>query len=172
MRFRVAPIFALALATVTACGRGEEARPAAQQRPATQIPTPPRPDSARTAAQQAEAQAKPAPDTAKKPVAAPVRPAGKLYTVQIAAFVNADSARTWAGRLSSQGLPVWTTAFQLHGRTFHRVRIGAVLSVAEARKLGEMLEKRYSWSFWIAPITEADSVPDGAVQATRRILTG
>jgi cell division septation protein DedD len=136
MRFRVAPIFALALATVTACGRGEEARPAAQQRPA------------------------------------PVRPAGKLYTVQIAAFVNADSARTWAGRLSSQGLPVWTTAFQLHGRTFHRVRIGAVLSVAEARKLGEMLEKRYSWSFWIAPITEADSVPDGAVQATRRILTG
>jgi cell division septation protein DedD len=175
MRFRVALVFALALATVTACGRGQEEQPPAQQRPATRVPMPPKPDSARMAARRTQAQAMPAPDTMKKPAPptpAAARPAGKLYTVQVAAFVNADSARSWTGRLSSQGLPVWTTAYQLHGRTFHRVRVGAVPTVAEARKLGEMLKKRYSWSFWIAPVGDADAVPDGAVQATQRIITG
>ncbi len=174
MRFRVALVFALALATLTACGRSKEAQPQAQQRPASHVPMPPKPDSARMAAQRAQAQAKPAPDTMKKPAPtpAPAKPAGKLYTVQVAAFVNADSARSWTGRLSSQGLPVWTTAYRMHGKTFHRVRVGAVPTVAEARKLGEMLEKRYSWSFWVAPIGSADAVPDGAVQATQRIITG
>lgn len=181
MQSRVALVFALALATVTACGRGEKAQPPAQQRATGHVPMPPRADSARMAAQNAQkqtqtapatpAQPKPAPDTKKK-TAASAPPAGKLYTVQVAAFVNADSARSWTGRLSSQGLPVWTTAYQFHGKTFHRVRVGAVPTVAEARKLGEMLKKRYSWTFWVAPVTGAEAVPDGAVQATRRILTG
>lgn len=177
MRFRVALVLALALATVTACGRGKESKPAVQQRPAAPAPTTPRPDSARlaaarrAAAESAQARARPAPDTTKKPAPA-ARPAGKFYTVQIGAFVNADSARSWTGRLASQGLPVWTTTFQLHGRTFHRVRVGVVRSVAEARKLGDMLKQRYSWSFWVAPVSDADAVPDGAVQATQRILSG
>lgn len=177
MRFRVALVFATALAIVTACGRGKEAQPPARQRPAAPAPTRPRPDSARMAAarrakaESARAQPRPAPDTMNKP-APPARPAGALFTVQIAAFVNADSARTWTGRLTSQGLPVWTTTIQLHGRTFHRVRIGAVPTVEEARKLGDMLRTRYSWSFWIAPVREADAVPDGAVRATQRILAG
>ncbi|HKJ93683.1 MAG TPA: SPOR domain-containing protein [Longimicrobiales bacterium] len=167
MRFRAALVFALALATVTACGRGEKAQPPAQQqRPATPVPMPPKPDTTRTAVQKPQ----PAPDTAKKP--APARPAGKLYTVQVAAFLDGDSARKWTGRLSSQGLPVWSTSYQVNGKTFHRVRVGAVPTIAEARQLADMLKKRYSWPVWIAPVSQSDAVPDGAVQATQRILEG
>ncbi len=94
----------------------------------------------------------------------------RLYTVQVAAFLSPDSARKWSGRLASQGLPVWTTVHEVRGRMFHRVRVGAVPRVSEARRLGEILRQRYEWPTWVAPVTPTEPIPDGAVQATRDLI--
>lgn len=100
-------------------------------------------------------------------------PAGqRLYTIQVAAFTDAGSATEWSGRLQRQGLPTWTSVFEQEGRTFYRVRVGAVPTVAEARRLGSMLSQRYEWPVWVAPLTPADRIPDDAVANTRRVLEG
>ena len=96
----------------------------------------------------------------------------RLYTVQVAAFESADSARKWMGRLRSLDLPVWTSMSELGGTTYYRVRVGAVSSVADARRLGGMLSDRFEWPVWVAPITPADQMPEDAAAATRRILGG
>lgn len=97
---------------------------------------------------------------------------GRLYTVQVAAFENARSATEWVERLRSQGLPVWNSLAEVRGQTFHRVRVGAVPTVAEARGLGAMITNRYEWPVWIAPLTPADRIPDSAVEDTRRLIGG
>ncbi len=95
---------------------------------------------------------------------------GRLYTVQVAAFTDPASATEWAGRLRRQGLPVWTSMAETGGRTFYRVRVGAVPTFSEARRLGSMVAARYEWPVWVAPVGPADQVPDDAVEATRRVL--
>lgn len=95
---------------------------------------------------------------------------GQLFTVQVAAFTNPESADMWTDRLSGQGMPVWTSVAELGGRTFYRVRIGASPTVAEARQLGESLGERYHWPVWVAPMTPTDRPPQGAVESTRRLI--
>lgn len=97
---------------------------------------------------------------------------GRLYTIQVAAFTSADSARKWTGRLNSLDLPVWTSMAELGGTTYYRVRVGAVPTVAEARRLGSMLSQRFEWPVWVAPVTPSDRMPEGAVESTRRVLGG
>jgi cell division septation protein DedD len=99
-----------------------------------------------------------------------VRTTQPLYTVQVAAFTNRESAELWRDRLGDQGLPVWTAVSEVGGRTFYRVRVGAVPTVSEARRLGSMLTARYDWPVWIAPLSPADQVPAGAVDRTRRAI--
>lgn len=94
----------------------------------------------------------------------------RLYTVQVAAFIDAGSAREWEGRLRRQGLPVWTSVAEVGGRTFHRLRVGAAPSVSEAQRLGALLTERYEWPVWVAPLTPAERVPQDAVDQTRRVL--
>lgn len=96
----------------------------------------------------------------------------RLYTVQVAAFTSADSASKWTGRLSSLDLPAWTSMAELGGTTYYRVRVGAVPTVSEARRLGAILAQRFEWPVWVAPVTAADRVPDEAVAETRRVLGG
>ncbi|MBW3552889.1 MAG: SPOR domain-containing protein [Gemmatimonadetes bacterium] len=99
-------------------------------------------------------------------------PGQRLYTIQVAAFTSPDSARKWTGRLNSLSLPVWTSMVELGGTTYYRVRVGAVPTVSEARRLGSMLSQRFEWPVWVAPVTPADRLPDGAVESTRRVLEG
>lgn len=94
----------------------------------------------------------------------------RLYTVQVAAFTSADSARKWTGRLSSLDLPVWMSMAEVGGTTYYRVRVGAVRTVTEARQLGSMLSRRFEWPVWVAPVTSADRLPEGTVESTRRVL--
>jgi len=101
---------------------------------------------------------------------APTVDGQRLYTIQVAAFTEAATAREWADRLRRQGLPVWTSMAEPGGRTFYRVRAGAVPTVSEARRLGTMISKRYNWPVWVAPLTAADRPPEDAVEATRRLL--
>lgn len=115
--------------------------------------------------------ARPGADAGEAVEGDPARPGAPLYTVQVAAFTSRDAAELWRDRLSSgDGLPVWTSVAELGGRTFYRVRVGAVPTVTEARRLGTMLTARYDWPVWVAPLGPADQVPAGAVDRTRRAI--
>ena len=155
MHWRLIPIFGLALA-VAACGGDDE--PIQEQQPQEQVQPPP------------VAQATPAPEPEPEPEPEPI--SGPLYTVQMGAFLNPDSAVVQRDRLANLGLPAWTVNQEVEGRQFRRVRIGAASTESEARSLGEILTERYGWSIWVALVTSTESVPDGALEATRDLIGG
>jgi hypothetical protein len=74
--------------------------------------------------------------------------------------------------LADQGLPVWATDQEVEGRLFHRVRVGAVSTGTEARRLGEILAESYGVPIWLALVISLESVPAGAVEATREVIAG
>lgn len=96
----------------------------------------------------------------------------RLYTIQVAAFTDPATAEEWTERLRGQGLPVWTSVAEPGGRTFYRVRAGAVPTVSEARRLGAIISDRYDWPVWVAPMSAADRPPRDAIEASRRLLEG
>ena len=151
MHWRLIPIFGLVL-TVVACGGDDE--PIQEQQPQEQVQPPPSP----------VAQATPEPEP--EPISGP------LYTVQMGAFLNPDSAVVQRDRLANLGLPAWTVNQEVEGRQFRRVRIGAASTGSEARSLGEILTERYGWSIWVALVTSTESVPDGVLEATRDLIGG
>ena len=151
MHWRLIPIFGLIL-TVVACVGDDE--PIHEQQPQEQVQPPPSP----------VAQATPEPEP--EPISGP------LYTVQMGAFLNPDSAVVQRDRLANLGLPAWTVNQEVEGRQFRRVRIGAASTGSEARSLGEILTQRYGWSIWVALVTSTESVPDGALEATRDLIGG
>ena len=155
MHWRLIPIFGLVL-TAVACGGDDE--PIQEQQPQEQVQPPPSP----------VAQATPAPEPEPEPE--PI--SGPLYTVQMGAFLNPDSAVVQRDRLANLGLPAWTVDQEVEGRQFRRVRIGAASTGSEARSLGEILTERYGWSIWVALVTSTESVPDGALEATRDLIGG
>lgn len=146
---------------LAACGAGDS-------QPETKAPvaTPP--------VQPAPAQPAPtAPVAVEQPVAAPpstVQPTERLYTVQIAAYVTADSAQALAAKLSQRGLPVWTMEVRVGQRTYHRIRVGAHPRLADMRRLGREIATQYRQEVWVAPIDMAAQIPAGAVEATRALL--
>lgn len=161
---RLPPALTLAALLVAGCG-GDEPEPAPQETPQEEArPVPPVQRPSEPATQQ------PAPDT--EPEAAPRPVERDLYTVQVAAFLDAGTARDWAERLRGQDLPVWTSEARVGGRAFHRLRVGALPSVAETYRLGELIQARYHWPYWVAPLTPADRLPVDAVEDTRRVLQG
>lgn len=101
-----------------------------------------------------------------------VLPNGRLFTVQVAAFVNADSAAAWSERLGGRGLPVWVTETTQGGRTYHRVRIGAVARLGEARGLGERIQNELRMPVWVAPVEPTTRIPADLVQRTLEHLGG
>lgn len=94
----------------------------------------------------------------------------RLYTVQVAAFVEPGTARSWEGRLSRQGLPAWVSMAELRGRTFYRLRVGVTQSFSDALRLGRVVTDRYEWPVWVAPLSAADALPEGILESTRRLL--
>ena len=161
MHWRLIPIFGLALA-VAACGGDDE--PIQEQQPQEQVQPPPPPGAQATPAPEPEAEPEPEPEP--EPISGP------LYTVQMGAFLNPDSAVVQRDRLANLGLPAWTADQEVEGRQFRRVRIGAASTGSEARRLGEILTERYGWSIWVALVTSTGSVPDGVVEATRDLIGG
>ncbi|MBT3193539.1 MAG: SPOR domain-containing protein [Gemmatimonadales bacterium] len=155
MHWRLIPIFGLIL-TVVACSGDDE--PIHEQQPQEQVQPPPSPV--------AQATPEPEPEPEPEPISGP------LYTVQMGAFLNADSAVVQRDRLANLGLPAWTVTQEVGGRQFRRVRIGAASTGSEARSLGEILTERYGWSTWVALVTSTESVPDGALEATRDLIGG
>ena len=157
MRRRFILTFGIALAVAT-CGGDDE--PVPEQQPQEQVqPTPP-------PVAQAPAEPEPEPVAVAEPISGP------LYTVQVGAFLNADSASVQRDRLANQGLPAWTVDREVEGRQFRRVRIGAVSTGSGATRLGEILTERYGWSIWVAQVISTESVPAGAIEATRELIGG
>lgn len=158
MHWRFILIFGLALAVV-ACGDDDEQ--IQEKQPQEQVRRPPPP------AAQATAEPEPEPEVEPEPMSDP------LYTVQVGAFLNPDSAVGRRDRSANQGLPVWTVDQEVEGRLFHRVRVGAVSTRSGARRLGEILRESYGWRpLWVAPVASTESVPDGTVEATRDLMGG
>ena len=134
---RAFAVITLALASVSACKKDEPA-PAPPPQETVTIPVPQR-DTAPRAPTPTTQAAAPATRSGGAPAAGTRSPAGaastagrdaeisqaaRLYTVQVASFVNAASAQALQTRLRGQGVPVWTTPARVQGREYTRVRIG------------------------------------------------
>lgn len=161
---------AVLVLVIAACGAGDKAEetPAATAvqppaQPATQPPSRPAPQPESESRPEAPPEPEPAP---------PAVPEGRLYTVQVGSFISPDSARVWAERLERRGLPVWTEQAVVGGRRFHRVRVGATPSLAEARRLGDQIRRDYRWPVWIAPVEDNGAVPANAISRTHSLVSG
>ncbi len=159
MSWRFILICGLALSGV-ACGDDEEQVPELQ--PLAEAP--------RTPSPAAQPEPEPAPEPEPEPEPEPL--SGRFFTVQVGAFLNPDSASGRRDRLADQGLPVWTTDQEVEGRQFHRVRVGAVSTGSEARRLGDILAESYGFPIWLALVISLESVPAGAVEATQEVIAG
>ncbi|HWO43506.1 MAG TPA: SPOR domain-containing protein [Candidatus Eisenbacteria bacterium] len=61
------------------------------------------------------------------------------WTVQVNAFPDEKSAKTWVDRLRNKGYNAYVTEFQTKGRKWYRVRVGRYSSREEAEKIEESL---------------------------------
>lgn len=178
---RLLPVLALTTLLV-GCG-GDEPEPAPTQEPAAQPaqqPSAQQPAAEQPAAETGAETESPGATPGSETDARPAAPSGagpetrvgdqRLYTVQVAAFLNAVTAREWADRLRGQDMPVWTSTATVEGRTFHRLRIGALPELSDTRRLADLIRDRYHWPVWIAPLTASDRLPVNAVQQTRAVL--
>lgn len=98
--------------------------------------------------------------------------AGPLFTVQVGAFVEEETAHRWADRLRRKNLPVWVTPAVVKGMRVSRVRVGALPSLAEAENLGRMLSQDYGWPVWVDRVGNIEAVTADAVAASRSFLRG
>ena len=82
--------------------------------------------------------------------------AGRLYTVQIGAFRTADSAQQLAERVRRTDGPVWVSQAVVNGQTYHRVRVGAHATLAEAQHRARQIRGEYGVPIWVAPISGSE----------------
>src|SRR5690606_25987230 len=90
-----------------------------------------------------------APRTAPTAPATSIVASERLYTVQIAAYVDATAASTLAERARTLGAPVWVSTVTLGGRTIHRVRIGASPSRVDALELARRVQAQLQIQPWV-----------------------
>jgi cell division septation protein DedD len=67
---------------------------------------------------------------------------GKPWTVQVNAFPDEKSAKSWVDRLRDKGYNAYVSESHLQGRTWYRVRVGRFDSREEAEKIQESLKKK------------------------------
>ncbi|HJX09764.1 MAG TPA: SPOR domain-containing protein [Candidatus Binatia bacterium] len=92
----------------------------------------------------------PSPETAPKP-APPVKTAeskesGKGWTVQVNAFPDERSAKTWVDRLKNKGYNAYVAEVKVKGKIWYRVRVGQYGSREEAKKVEEALKTKENYS--------------------------
>jgi cell division septation protein DedD len=66
----------------------------------------------------------------------------KPWTVQVNAFPDEKSAKTWVDRLKDKGYNAYLSESRVQGRLWYRVRVGRFESREEAEKTQESLRKR------------------------------
>lgn len=67
---------------------------------------------------------------------------GKPWTVQVNAFPDEKTAKTWVDRLKDKGYNAYLSESRVQGRLWYRVRVGRFESREEAEKTQETLRKR------------------------------
>lgn len=121
---------------------------------------------------EAEPEEEPAPPAGEPGTVAARTLGARIHTVQIGAFARGANADELLGRVEASGFPVWHPETRMGGRAYERVRVGAVTSYADARRLAELLRDRYGVPTWIVPVPPETPLPSGIVDATRRALSG
>jgi cell division septation protein DedD len=71
-----------------------------------------------------------------------VKQSGKPWTVQVTAFPDEKTAKTWVDRLKDKGYNAYLSESRVQGRLWYRVRVGRFESREEAEKTQESLRKR------------------------------
>ncbi|MBI2533455.1 MAG: SPOR domain-containing protein [Deltaproteobacteria bacterium] len=113
------------------------AEPSAEQKPKA---TKPAEKTAKPESKESKPQTKEAPP-APKP-APPVKTAeskesGKGWTVQVNAFPDEKSAKTWVDRLKNKGYNAYVAEVNVKGKIWYRVRVGQYGTREEAKKVEE-----------------------------------
>ncbi len=72
------------------------------------------------------------------------------YSVQIASVTSKEEAELIAKQFASRGYDASMLEARVKGIAYYRVRIGNFASYAQARKLGNELQDKYSVKFWVA----------------------
>lgn len=103
---------------------------------------------------------------------APAAAGATAFTAQIESFLDRSTARRWADRAEAQGLPAWYLDVELAGTPASRLRVGAVATEAEARRLAVAVEQEFGWTVVVQRISGNDAVPAGALDRTRDFLAG
>lgn len=81
-------------------------------------------------------------ESAKPAQTAENKEAGKTWAVQVNAFPDEPSARTWVDRLKNKGYNAYIAEARNKGRTWYRVRVGRYGSREDAEKAETMLKTK------------------------------
>jgi len=140
-----------------------EAEPSAEQKPKESKPAEKtaKPESKESKPQTKEAspapkpvekktEKTPSPEAAPKP-APPVETAeskesGKGWTVQVNAFPDEKSAKTWVDRLKNKGYKAYVAEANAKGKIWYRVRVGQYNTREEAKKVEEALKTKENYT--------------------------
>lgn len=160
------------LVAVSACNRDKPADAPQQQAAA---PTPPLRDTTPPSATKTpassptgtKAPAQPASVGRAGGASSELASARRVFTVQVAAYLNAATAQSQRARLERAGVPVWTATATVGGQDFTRVRVGATTTLEEARALADKLRATYHWPVWITTVENRTALPADALSATR-----
>jgi cell division septation protein DedD len=77
-----------------------------------------------------------------KPAEADAKESRKPWTVQVNAFPDENSAKTWVDRLRDKGYNAYLSESRSQGRVWYRVRVGRFESRDEAEKTQESLKRK------------------------------
>ena len=119
-----------------------EAEPSAEQKPKESKPAEKttKVDSKESKPQTKEAP--PAPKPAPPVETAESKESGKGWTVQVNAFPDEKSAKTWVDRLKNKGYNAYVAEVKVKGKIWYRVRVGQYGSREEAKKVEEALKTK------------------------------
>ena len=89
------------------------------------------------------AEDKPAPAAGKpRPDEADAKESRRPWTVQVNAFPDEKSAKTWVDRLRDKGYNAYLSESRIQGRVWYRVRVGRFESRDESEKTQESLKRK------------------------------
>ena len=123
-----------------------EAEPSAEQKPKESKPAEKtaKPESKESKPQTKEAP--PAPKPAPPVETAESKESGRGWTVQVNAFPDEKSAKTWVDRLKNKGYKAYVAEANAKGKIWYRVRVGQYGTREEAKKVEEALKTKENYT--------------------------
>jgi cell division septation protein DedD len=87
-----------------------------------------------------------APQSASPVETAESKESGKGWTVQVNAFPDERSAKTWVDRLKNKGYNAYVNEVNVKGKIWYRVRVGQYGTREEAKKVEESLKTKENYT--------------------------